>query len=245
MQQLPSYDVLAKSNYILRELRRLLDSPFEYHVDWHAARAFNGAVLSDRQNVLQVLFFAVGYSFNESDSLVVGLQDMIVVGYLRDDSAIHLTASRFTECIMEAERAFSELKMIEGETIATQISRLHLRARYRANQCNAEAGCARFMTRIGGTIGGATVLEPEHHDDWLSADVEPEIAASFAYERERECEVILNEPRPEHVIVQQLRTSLPELELPILGGGKELLQTEHLILMEYDLRSVFLFARQF
>jgi hypothetical protein len=237
---------LVKSNYIIDQLRRrFFDTPFEYYVDWSMARAFNGAILSDQQSVLQVLFFPPTHPIGVRGSHVVKLPDMIITAHPKADSALQLSFQAFDELIHQVEFDVSGLRIDHSSDIASQVARIHFRARCSSRVKNAPMACKEFVASIAKPVGGTLVFEPEHGDEWLSDDLPPEVVAALTNEVEREAEIVLEEPLSERIIIQRLRSALTtDLDGPILGEGQAFGATTRL-LQEKGMTFLAVFGRHF
>lgn len=218
MMKAPSSSaVSAKSDFILYSLRRFLESPFEYYLDAKAASAFNGAVLQDQQNTVQVLFYRPQYELGPTGGPIVSLPDMLVSGYLRDDSLIRLDG--FAERVQAAASRFDAMAARNESEIARQVSRIHIQTRCDLTAIELWGGCKRLAGQIAKLVDGNVTLEPEHPGDWLSPDLEPEIAKALAGHVEREAEIELRRPLREDIVAEKLQSLVPELDTSLLGDG--------------------------
>lgn len=240
---------LAKSNLILARLHELLDKPFPYHLHWTMAKAFNGVVLTDQRNVLQVLCFGPESTRNESGSVVVRLDDMVISGfrsrYMDREGELLPHASEFKEQILCAEADFNAMSDYERSIRLFQVARIHLRAHCDGNPDYASRECIDAMTRVGRLFESTVVLEPLHEDDWVSPAIDPEIATSLTSRVEREADILLADPIPEETVIQRLQTLMPTLDGPILGAGKAFGSAQASVLADSRIAFLDVVARHF
>lgn len=245
MHRLDTLKLLAKSNFLLKELQLLLKQPFPFYVAWSECKAFNGAVLTDRQSTLQLLFFQPDSRSEDSGALVVSLADMKISGFMRSDSELHLTQTQFAKAVILAEQKYDQLTANSGPEVFHQISRLHFRVRITEAVKDRELKCDQFLKSISALFPGMAIPEPVFEEDWLSPDLDPDISTDLSSLYERELEIALDSPLQEADCCSLIRSKFPYIGDDLFGSGQTIHSHASKPLQQWGISSLHLYARHF
>jgi hypothetical protein len=236
---------VAKSNYLLREIRRLFEPSFEYFVDWSFIRACNGAIVTDGRSTWQILFYPRNGKHAQPSGLITDLEDMTVATYIKQPRVFSIAQKEYEDLIRHAERAFARAADTKSSEILQQIGRLHFRMMCASDVADGKNKCDEFIRRLTTEIQGTLLFEPEHEDDWTAADVEPALLSASAAQIPYEAEVEFVPPRPEELVRSQLRSILPELACPLGGFGQRVTAERAGVLREAGLSMLQVYSRHF
>lgn len=214
-----NYELMAKSDYLLRKIQDIFVGSFPYFVDWTVASAFNGAILGDKSSVLQLLCYPNNYSNYGATSLVCRLRDMTITAYARSDSLRKFSQVEFERLVLNSEAMFESAYGDAVNDIKARVARLHFRKRWPA-QFSVHEQYDRHMEFISKRLGASFIREPDFDSDWLSPEADGAVRQSLLENTEREAEFILNFPTDIELVTSKLRSIVPNITDDLFGIGQ-------------------------